>query len=250
MPASLTWLARGEHELPDDISWLTPGEAERAAGMRFPKQRTEYLLRRWVGKQAVAAALDGLGEAPDLGRIGIANRPSGAPYVVVDGAPSALTVSLTDRAGWGVCLVGPGLTRVGCDLEVVESRSAGFVSDFLTEGEQAFVASQQPGDASDAAANLLWSAKESGLKVLQTGLRRDTRSVEVSVEDARYDGWGRLTMRTAEGRRLPGWWRREGVFLLTLAADSEIGPPRPLPGSAQLSGASPVHSWVGKPLAF
>ena len=58
MTAALRWLARGEHELPDGLDWLAPRERERAAGMRFTKRRTEYLLRRWVGKQAVAVATD------------------------------------------------------------------------------------------------------------------------------------------------------------------------------------------------
>ena len=42
----------------------------------------------------------------------------------------------------------------------------------------------------DAVANLIWSAKESALKVLRTGLRRDTRSVDVSLlPDPPVDGW-------------------------------------------------------------
>jgi len=251
--APLRWLARGEHELPDNDSWLTPLESQRAAGMRFTKRRTEYLLRRWVGKQAVAAVIDTATDVRELARIEVANRPGGAPYVLVDGTPLGLDVSLTDRAGWAVCVVGPDLSAVGCDLEIVEARTQGFVSDFLTDVERGYVAANADGDAKDAAANLLWSAKESALKVLRTGLRRDTRTVEVTVEDSGpgldTDHWGRLTISTVEGATLTGWWRREGAFLVTIAADSSIPPPKPLPGCARLSEASPVHSWVGRPLA-
>ncbi|MGZ4638275.1 MAG: 4'-phosphopantetheinyl transferase family protein, partial [Actinomycetes bacterium] len=180
-------------------------------------------------------------------------HPSGAPYVVVDGRRLGLDVSLTDSAGWAVCVVGPDLSRVGCDLEIVEVRSSGFVSDFLTEVEQAYVAAQGDGDARQAAANLLWSAKESALKVLRTGLSRDTRTVEVTVGDAGQapdtGRWGRLTVSTIEGRTLAGWWRREGTFLFTVAADSSIGSPEELAGCARLSDATPVHSWVGRPVA-
>lgn len=253
MVAPLRWLARGEHELPDDSSWLTPREAARAAGMRFTKRRSEYLLRRWVGKQAVASATGASTDARELARIEVANHASGAPYVLVDGKPVGLDVSLTDRAGWAVCVLGPDLTRIGCDLEIVEVRSRGFVTDFLTDVEQAYVAAEPDGEARDAAANLLWSAKESALKVLRTGLRRDTRTVEVTVWDSSQAAgpahWGRLTMSTVEGTTLSGWWRRDGAFLLTIAADSSIRPPEPLPGCAQLRDASPVHSWVGRPLA-
>lgn len=254
MATQLKWLARGEHELPQDDSWLTPREAQRAAGLRFTKRRTEYLLRRWVGKQAVAIVLGAGTDLPDIARIEVANRVSGAPFILVDGRPLGLDVSLTDRAGWAVCVVGPDLSRVGCDLEIVEVRSRGFVSDFLTEAEQSYVASQADGDARDAAANLLWSAKESALKVLHTGLRRDTRTVEVTVADSGQEpdtaGWGRLSVSTVEGTTLPGWWRRDGAFLLTIAAESPVGPPEPLPGGARLGEASPVHSWVRKPLAI
>jgi 4'-phosphopantetheinyl transferase len=248
--AAPLWLARGEHELPDDSSWLTPREKARAAGMRFTKRRREYLLRRWVGKQAVAAATGAPSALHELARIEVANHASGAPYVLLDGKPAGLDVSLTDRAGWAVCVLGAGLARIGCDLEIVEIRSPGFVTDFLTGAEQDYVAARASGEARDAAANLLWSAKESALKVLRTGLRRDTRTVEVIVGDPGPAlAWGSLTMSTAESTTLSGWWRREGVFLLTIAAAGPIRPPEPLAGCARLSEARPVHSWVQQPLA-
>lgn len=248
-------MARSESEIPPTDDWLTNEEAGRLAGLRFAKRRTEYLLRRWVCKHAVATAFGLPTALPSLARIEVANRPSGAPYVEVDGLPLELDVSITDRAGWAVCLVGADLSRVGCDLEIVEPRSAAFVADFLTADEQAYVASRR-GDDRDAAANLIWSAKESALKVLQTGLRRDTRSVEVTVAPAgtvsaggAEVGWHRLEVRTAEGPRLPGWWRRDGVFLVTVASEEPLLPPRALPGSGDLTTAQPVHSWLQRPLS-
>ncbi|HSK25846.1 MAG TPA: 4'-phosphopantetheinyl transferase superfamily protein [Jiangellales bacterium] len=255
----LRWTARGEHELPTTDAWLAPAESARAAGMRFTKRRTEYLLRRWAGKQAVAAAAGLPTDVGGLARIEVANRPGGAPYVVVGGAPLRLDVSLTDRAGWAVCVVGADLSRVGCDLELVEPRSAAFVADFLTAGEQEYVAAC-PSHQRDAVVNLVWSAKESALKVLRTGLRRDTRSVDVLLgRDDDIDaagaladagtGWHPLTVRPAEGGALPGWWRRDGAFLLTVAADRPLPVPEVLRGSADLTRADPRHSWVDRPLA-
>jgi 4'-phosphopantetheinyl transferase len=245
-------MARGEHEIPTTRTWLTADEVDRAAGLRFTKRRSEYLLRRWVCKQAVAATTGLPSDLPSLARIDVANHPTGAPYVRVDGAPLAVDVSLSDRAGWAVALVGEPHGGVGCDLEIVEPRSAGFVADFLTPLEQEYVASR-PDDDRDAAANLLWSAKESALKVLQTGLRRDTRSVEVTVAghdtDVSAAGWARLEIRTAEGGVMLGWWRREGAFLVTVASARPLTPPTTLVGSADLAAARPAHSWVGRPLA-
>ncbi len=246
------WLARGEGGLPAGALWLTPIEARRAASMRFTKRRTEYLLRRWAGKCAVAAVL-GMPEDPaTLGRVAVLNAPTGAPFVQVDGQPLGLDVSLTDRAGWAVCLVGEDLAAVGCDVEIVEPRSPGFVRDFLTPSEQRAVTAHTEGDDRHALANLIWSAKESALKVLRTGLRADTRSVEVTIgaiPQTGDPGWAPLQVDTRVGA-LPGWWRRDGVFLLTVVHGSDRGvPPRLLPGSASLAEAVPINSWIARPLA-
>ena len=108
----MQWLVRGEAQVPSGAQWLTGAEAARAAGMRFTKRRNEYLVRRYAGKCAVAAVV-GLGEDPaSLGRIGVLNRPTGAPYAQVDGRALGLDISLTDRAGWAVCLVGADLGAV------------------------------------------------------------------------------------------------------------------------------------------
>jgi 4'-phosphopantetheinyl transferase len=252
----MQWLARGEVQVPPGQHWLTGAEAARAGAMRFTKRRNEYLVRRYAGKCAVAAAVGLPEDPPTLGRIGVLNRRTGAPYVEVDGSSLGLDISLTDRAGWAVCLVGPDLGAVGVDLEIVEPRSEGFVRDFLTPAEQAVVAGAPGPEGHDAAANLIWSAKESALKVLRTGLRADTRSVEVVLEDpagistggGRADGWQRLAVSCGD-RRFPGWWRRDGVFLLTMVAASGLGvPPTELAGSADLARAEPIHSWVTHPL--
>ncbi|HEX6888362.1 MAG TPA: 4'-phosphopantetheinyl transferase superfamily protein [Candidatus Nanopelagicales bacterium] len=255
----MQWSASGERQVPAGDAWLTPFEAVRAGGMRFTKRRTEYRLRRFAGKRAVAAVLGMPDHDPHaLARIAVLNRRTGAPFVQVDGTDLSLDVSLTDRAGWAVCLVGPDLGAVGCDLEMVEARSEGFVSDFLTPDEQSLVrdATGAGGDARDAAANLIWSAKESALKVLRTGLRADTRTVEVTFggatpSTAAAGAWHQLAVATRLGE-LPGWWRRDGVFLLTVvAADpAALGaPPEVLPGSADLAVAEPLHSWLTNPLA-
>ncbi len=255
--SKMQWLVRGEGQVPTGRQWLTEPEAARAAGMRFTKRRNEYLVRRYAGKCAVAATI-GLSDDPEsLGRIGVLNRMTGAPYVEVDGRALGLDISLTDRAGWAVCLVGPDLGAVGVDVEIVEPRSDGFVSDFLTPAEQAVVAAADGPDGHDAAANLIWSAKESALKVLRTGLRADTRSVEVVLADPegitrgsrRPDGWQRLAVSSGD-TRFPGWWRRDGVFLLTVVASAGLDdPPQALPGTADLTQAEPIHSWLHHPLA-
>ena len=98
--------------------------------------------------------------------------------------------SMTDRADQAVCVVSePGL-GLGVDLELVEPRSQAFVADYLTGAEQRFVGESPDRGEHGLRANLVWCGKESALKVLRTGLRRDTRSVEVSFPDGPpVDGW-------------------------------------------------------------
>jgi hypothetical protein len=71
----------------------------------------------------------------------------------------------------------------------------------------------------------------------------------------RPDGWAALSIRaTATGRVFPGWWRRDGQFVLTMAFDDAVpppaDPPRMLAQTADLSSATPVHTWLTNPLAW
>jgi 4'-phosphopantetheinyl transferase len=249
VPGEHRWLALGEDALPAGEQWLAPREAAILAGMRYTKRRTEYLLGRLVTKHAVALVTGRPTDPATLAGIEVRNAPSGAPYVYVDGAPLAVEVSITDRAGWAVCVACPASGHpVGCDLELVEPRTPGFVRDFFTAAEQRWIASRATGDERDMGANLVWSAKESALKVLRTGLRRDTRTVEVTLAAPRADGWGELTVRASEGTVFPGWWRRDGQFLLTFAAEVAAPPPLALGDPAVLAAAEPRHSWLDRPL--
>ncbi len=246
------WLAHGELEIPEDPGWLSAREVAILATMRFRKRYIEFLTRRYTAKRAIARMLEIEPEPAVLGQIEIGNHPSGAPYVIVGGRTAAIDISISDRAGWAVCLTGaPGSETVplGIDLELAEPRSKGFVTDFFTAAEQDWVFSLADGDARDEAANLIWSAKEAALKVLKVGLRADTRDVEVVIDGrARADGWAPMTVTARNGTKFPGWWRRDGVFLLTIASTRDTEPPALLPGGSDLAAASPVHSWLDQPL--
>ncbi len=250
----LSWHSLGESSRPESDDWLTLGERERAAAMRFTKRRGEWLLARLTAKQALAAHLGLSDDLAALARVEIrtivGGEAQGAPEVFVDGDRVEIGVSLTDRAGWAVCTVGV-VDELGCDLELVEPRTARFVHDFFTARERAVVADPPVDAPGDAVANLVWSAKESALKVLRTGLRRDTRSVEVHfpAEPEATDGWQPLGVLTEEGRDLPGWWRQYGEFLLTVVTGWPLPPPRPLVEPPGLASAQPVHSWLSSPRA-
>lgn len=248
----LRWHSLGEAHVPDDDEWLSSLECSYVAQMRFTKRRSEWRLARWTAKQALARTLELDMASASLRRIEVraSLEPEirGAPYVVLDGERADVAVSLTDRAGWAACVVGPP-GPIGCDMELDEPRSAAFVADYLTAAEQRLVAAPPCGLTPDATANLLWSAKESALKVLRTGLRRDTRSVEVHLDERASDGeWSPLAVVDQDdGSRLPGWWCRCSSFLVTVAAIDEHPPPDPLDTPPALTAATPAHTWMAAP---
>ena len=243
------WLARGEDQLPGGADWLSAAERSRADALRHTKRRTDFLLGRWTLKIAVAKVLGWPDDPGVLARIEGRTAPTGAPRLYVDGQPADRGVSLSDRAGCAVCLVAARAVAVGCDVEIIEPRSDAFVRDYLTQAEQRLAGAAGP--ARDMAANLVWSAKESALKVLGTGLRRDTRSVEVAVAELSppQRTWSALRVRTAEGEIFPGWWRRSGPFLVTACWPGGGPPPTALEERSPIDAMRPSHRWIDQPIS-
>jgi 4'-phosphopantetheinyl transferase len=99
----------------------------------------------------------------------------------------------------------------------------------------------------DLTANLIWSAKESALKVLRTGLRRDTRTVEVNLLPTTSGVWNGLEVADQTGRSLPGWWARYGDFVLSCCAETPLAAPLSLVEPPPLATAEPSHRWIDRP---
>ena len=235
--------------MPAAGDWLSTAERSRAGVLRYTKRRTDFQLGRWTLKLAVAKVLGWPEDPTVLARIEGRNAPSGAPLLFIDGEPAEQGISLTDRAGCAVCLVAARAAAVGCDIEIVEPRSDAFVRDYLTPAEQRLA--DTAGPARDMAANLIWSAKESALKVLTTGLRRDTRSVEVTVAELSplEHTWSALVVRTAEGEVFPGWWRRSGTFLVPACWPGGGPPPAALEERSPIDTVRPSHRWMDRPVS-
>lgn len=127
----------------------------------------------------------------------------------------------------------PGV-RCGCDLEQLEPRSEALIADHFTPAEIARIHAAATPEATVLATNLTWSTKEAALKLLRTGLRRDTRSVEVEwseppSETTDEPDWQplRVTGREAtDPAPLPGWWLPLPGAVLTLVTVPSGPPPR------------------------
>jgi len=151
---------------------------------------------------------------------------SGAPRLRCDdGITPAL--SLSHRAGWALAAVAPPDVALGCDLELIETRSVAFLADYLTPHERSLV---EAADAWGRAhwTTLIWCVKECVLKALREGLRLDTRSVEITVRRGQTErGWYPVGARVvSDGRTFEGWWRPRGILLACVLGDPGLEPPR------------------------
>lgn len=241
MTARATWLAAALTDVPADDRWIDEAMASRLADMRYAKRKSETTMARWTAKSAVAATLRRPTDPASLRSVVVRNAFDGAPFVEVDQDQAGLEIAMTDRADHAVCMVLTGHGRIGCDLELIEPRSAAFVNDYFTERERTAVAEHEH---PALLANLIWSAKESALKVLRTGLRSDTRTVEVTVGEAAGDLWQPLVVANDDGRAFPGWWLVAGDFILTCATERSTEPPVSLTDPHGLTGAIPAHAWM------
>lgn len=220
----MSWLAARQSDLPAGEAWLTDAEREVLARFRVPKRRGDWLLGRWVAKRALVLA----GEASRESDVAILASVSGAPEAFVLGRCAGVALSLTHSHGIAVAALGPAGVRLGIDLEAIEERTAGFLGDWFTEAEQAFVMGAGPGESA-LAATLVWSAKESVMKALREGLRIPPKAVEISAGCGPADGaWRPFAGRGPGQEAWKGWWKAEAGFVLCAVASPSSGPPRPI----------------------
>jgi phosphopantetheinyl transferase (holo-ACP synthase) len=180
---------------------------------------------RWTAKLAIAARLGLPPAAAALRRIELRPASSGAPRAFVDGSPARLSVSLSHSGGVACCAVMDADAALGCDIERIEARAAPFAGDYFNDRERLAIASW-PAALRNTALTLHWSAKESVLKALETGLRADPLAVSVTAPAAPAldDGWLPLCAAIS-GSAFAGWWRAGDGFIRTVVA--EPAPPSP-----------------------
>lgn len=217
-------------ETPPGTDWLS--DAERRILERLPaaKRREEWLGGRWAAKAALAAWLDRPTEAASLRQLEVITGADRGPRLLVDGAPVETALSISHRAGLALALIGAADLALGCDLERTEPRSRLFVHEYFTDAERRLV-ENAPDAERDQLANLIWSAKESALKLLRTGLTVPTRTVEAmpAPRGAALGGWAALTVaHLTDGERFSGWWRLAGDLLVTVLSRPPLPPPREL----------------------
>jgi 4'-phosphopantetheinyl transferase len=249
----IEWLIQSVADQPGLARGIVPAgllsepEQLRLAELKTAKRRGDWLIGRWTAKHLLQEWIERhTGIRPPLDALTIANDPDGAPRIVTasclrlfDGACDprlaasylqSLNLSISHSCGSAFCALFEG-ARIGADIERVETRLWQFVEDYFTEGEILQVRAAPAGERATLVTTI-WSAKESALKVLRTGLSVDTRSVACSIGAPRRPGdWAGIEivcdrrLGLAVAPMLRGWWRRMDDFVLTVAATKPEGEP-------------------------
>jgi 4'-phosphopantetheinyl transferase len=238
------WLEQTGADVPTEDQWLSARERLFLGRLRFPKRRTDWRLGRWTAKRAVAACLNLPSDLQALANTEIEAAASGAPEVVFVKQTPPVTISISHSGGRALCAVTMGDASLGCDLEMIEPRSDGFVADYFTAHEQTLVAQTSAAER-PLLVTLMWSAKESVLKALHTGLRLDTTCLEVSSIEVLFshnepyrqdlplvstlaldrDRWCPMNVRYCNTQVFSGWWQYENHMVRTVVSDLPLGLP-------------------------
>ena len=207
-------------DAPENDGWLSAGEREVLSGLRFPKRRNDWRLGRWTAKQAILFFLR-LERDADLSLFEIRAAADGAPEAFLRNEPAGVTISISHAGGRSFCAAGPPGAALGCDIEKLEQRGELLTADYFTPEETELVRKAAP-ENEILVTNLVWSAKESVLKALREGLRRDTRDISIRPDFAgQENGWSRWTGRCRKtSREFHGRWRADSRFVYTVTSQA------------------------------
>lgn len=221
------YLVQNLADVPVIEDWLSEKERALLPGMHFLKRRNDWRLGRWTAKRAYC--LYHPDRSLSMQEIDVVASEDGSPGIFIGVNPAPNFISISHSHGRGFCAIAPEKLSVGCDLEWIEYESPGFFNDYFRPEEMRFCR-EAPAPIKPVAGYLIWSAKESCLKVLREGLRRDTRSVRIEVdfkgETGSWNAWVGHCIETA--RVFHGWWRYEDRFVYTVAANRPIHAPEEL----------------------
>lgn len=229
MANELYWHEQSKEDVPAGVEWLSAAEIGHLRRLRIPKRIADWRLGRWTAKLALAHTIEvGRGLA-ELASIEILPAKTGAPVASIGGRDLSWNISLTHTSGRAACAVSSAEIAVGCDMEAIEEREPAFLADYFTQQEQRAFAAAAPMDRA-VLVTLFWSAKESALKLLQEGLRVDTRTVSVvrAEDPVPWSLWSRLWVRVEDDVLFQGWWRADRNFVRTVICEPAMHPPQVL----------------------
>lgn len=225
MKDTLYWFSQGLSDVPEGDDWLSREERRIASGLRFPKRRNDWRLGRWTAKKTICAFQTK--QNSPLSSLEIRAASDGVPEAFWDDGSPGVSISISHSRDRGFCVVGLLDLSVGCDLEWIERREDNLIRDYFTP-EEIILSTQASEKERDLVVNLIWSAKETTLKILREGLRRDTRSIcvrpDMSADRGAWNSWTGQCLESS--RTFSGWWCSRDGFVYTLASDRPAALPR------------------------
>lgn len=214
------WLKQQQSDLPDHLNWLSTNEQKYLANLRFPRRRDSWILGRWTAKQTLIKYHKQLSIPSDLllSEIEISKRESGAPNIKFQDEILALSLSLSHCEDVAVAMISNRKKYIGIDIERIAHRDQNFIEDYFTINEQLWIRTADKFNE-NIKSTMLWSAKESVTKALETGLRISTQSIEIlSATEQNGEGWIEFNATVKDAPTdWQGWWRCEDNFILTMA---------------------------------
>jgi 4'-phosphopantetheinyl transferase len=212
------WKIQDQQEFVD-LEWLSPTEFTRQQSFRFLKRKQEWLCGRQTAKSLLLKTSKHL-QNSQFSDFSIENYADGSPYVIRNGEVLPGSISISHRSGFASAAWTPNPNdKIGIDLEVIEPKPASFVEDYFTIHETKNVFEQKP-EEQPLVSSLIWSAKEAVMKALQTGLRIDTRQIEIQIPSGtEFNGWKKLNISVYPGgyQTVNLFWRQSGLIIITIA---------------------------------
>ncbi len=195
--------------------WLTADEASRLQAMSAPVRRRSFLAGHWLARRLAADWLQA-----DVARIALDRHADGRPQLLLDGAPSPLSLSLSHSGDWLACAIAS--VPVGIDVELPRRlRDLQALARFAFAPEEAKRLLHVAEEERAAIFHELWTLKEARGKRTGEGLLPEqSRRINTQPCDA---GEAEAT----------SWAFRDGALALAVDAGTEIA----IEGGESLGGA-------------
>lgn len=178
------------------VASLSPHEQHRAARMRLPDVRRDFI----VGRARVRHVLGRYVDQP-AHELDVVTRVDDKPLLA--GAPGWFDFSFTRCGGWHACAVGRD-RRIGIDVECLTDAhdASAIAATYASPAESAWIRDLPPTRRRAAVADL-WTKKEAFVKAVGTGLLAPLHAFSVPLE-----GDGFVDAPLAEARRRHQWMLR------------------------------------------
>lgn len=224
-----------DHQILSEHRFLTPIELEKLKSLKLEKRRKDWLLGRFTIKSLIQEYFWEVYEKEvSLSNIEIKNFDDGAPYFKLVSETNfqvfhrrISNISISHSHETSLCAISD--FAVGIDLEFIEKRSNAFIHEFFSDIEVRFMENVS-NTLNHLFVNLIWSAKESVLKLFHLGLTVDTRYViclpteknpiEGKVYEFQIQLNNKIYSKIEEHRKfqtLKGFWKIDKSFVYTFA---------------------------------